>query len=266
MDGQPDNARACFRSGQLMDSDTENKEYASDYVLLDYLDALATVKLGGDGSDMLNLAKTLAKGRPLPPLDKSANVLIFVECGAGPFKFAGGEYREELHFGCGNSPVQHATIHVEAFSEDVDNYDDLCFQASTRGGRAMDHVLAGKAVFKTATDVAGNVGIISGAILAENRGTRDVGLGLLAAGVVSKIVSGATKPQADVRMWNNLPKYLGFALLRMQPGPHVLTVDFKDPAGFAMPGLTKTLNFTVPAEGGDKVLFVSDQSASPLTL
>jgi hypothetical protein len=93
-----------------------------------------------------------------------------------------------------------------------------------------------------------------------------VGIGLLAAGVVSKIVSGVTKPQADVRMWNNLPKYLAFAPLRMQPGPHVLAVDFKDPAGSVIPGMTKTVNFTVPADGADKVLFVSDQSASPLTL
>src|SRR5436190_13859639 len=38
MDGEPDNARACFRSAQFQDSDTENKEYSADYVLLDYLD------------------------------------------------------------------------------------------------------------------------------------------------------------------------------------------------------------------------------------
>lgn len=49
-----DNARACFRSAQLMDSDTENKTYANDYVLFDYLDGLGTTsKLSGDGSDAL---------------------------------------------------------------------------------------------------------------------------------------------------------------------------------------------------------------------
>ena len=45
MDGEPDNARACFRTGQLLDSDAENKTYVGDYALLDYLDGLASVKL-----------------------------------------------------------------------------------------------------------------------------------------------------------------------------------------------------------------------------
>src|ERR1041385_4279447 len=50
MDGEPDNARACFKSAQLMDSDAENKEYAADYATLDYLDGYASVKLNGDGA------------------------------------------------------------------------------------------------------------------------------------------------------------------------------------------------------------------------
>src|SRR6476469_7072366 len=47
MDGEPDNARACFKSAQLMDSDAENKEYAADYASLEYLDGYASVKLNG---------------------------------------------------------------------------------------------------------------------------------------------------------------------------------------------------------------------------
>ncbi|HLP24746.1 MAG TPA: tetratricopeptide repeat protein, partial [Acidobacteriota bacterium] len=49
-DGEPDNARACFRSGQLIDSVAEGDEYRADYVLLDYLDGLASAKLAADGS------------------------------------------------------------------------------------------------------------------------------------------------------------------------------------------------------------------------
>src|ERR1051325_4187510 len=52
-DGEPDNARACFRSGQLMDSDTEEKSFAGDYVLFDYLDGYITARLPGDGSDAI---------------------------------------------------------------------------------------------------------------------------------------------------------------------------------------------------------------------
>src|SRR5436189_425728 len=60
-DGELDNARACFRSAQIMDGDAENKSYASDYVLLDYLDGLATARLKGDGMEALERAKGLAK-------------------------------------------------------------------------------------------------------------------------------------------------------------------------------------------------------------
>jgi len=38
MNGEPDNARACFRNAQFQDSDTENREYANDWILMDYLD------------------------------------------------------------------------------------------------------------------------------------------------------------------------------------------------------------------------------------
>ena len=56
-DGEVDNARACFRSAQLQDADTEAHEYAADYVLLDYLDGFATVKLGGEAADELGRAQ-----------------------------------------------------------------------------------------------------------------------------------------------------------------------------------------------------------------
>jgi hypothetical protein len=61
MDGEIDNARACFRSAQFMDSDAENQSYANDYVLLEYLDGFATAKLGGDGSDALARSRKVAR-------------------------------------------------------------------------------------------------------------------------------------------------------------------------------------------------------------
>jgi hypothetical protein len=266
MSGEPDNARACFRSGEIMDSYAEDQQYASDYMLLDYLDALATVKLGGDGSDAFKLAQNLAKGRPLPPLDPKANVLIFLEFGAGPVKYSTGRYHEELRFGPGSSPVQSADIRVETFTEDIFPYDDLYFQATTRGGRAMDYVLEGKAHWKEGTEIAGAVAIGAGAVLAEDRHTQTAGLALLGAGVLTEIVSASMRPAADIRSWDNLPQYISFAPLRMQPGPHTLLVDFKDRTGTVIPGLTKTINFTVAANGPDKVIFVSDQSAALLNL
>src|SRR5262249_9558463 len=141
MDGEPDNARACFRSGQLEDSQTEDEQYSSDYVLLDYLDGLASVKLNGDGSDAFRRSQDLSKHSAKPPkYDAQANVLFFVEFGPGPRKYATGQYDEELRFQVPSSPVRSAEIKVDGQTFHVEPYDDLGFQATTRGGRVMDHI------------------------------------------------------------------------------------------------------------------------------
>jgi len=268
MDGEPDNARACFRSAEFEDSDTENHEYAGDWVLPDYLDGLATTKLGGDGSDAFKRAQADAKGLTLPPYNPKANVLFFLEFGPGPTKFATGQYQEKLCFYSPPSPVRSARINIEALQVPVAPTDDVGFQATTRGGRVMDHILGNKVVFKNATDIAGDVAILGGAgtLLAgggRNATMNEVGGGLLAAGIVSKIISSATIPAADTRAWNDLPHYLSFACLALAPGPHVATIEFLDPAGYVLPQLTKSVTFEVPAEGKDKVIFISDQSSTP---
>src|SRR5881394_146128 len=245
IDGELDNARACFRSGEIMDSDAENKSYSSDYVLLDYLDGLTTAKLGGDGSEALKRAKAEARIAKPSEYDLQANVLFFVEFGAGPAKYATGQYGEELRFRPGHSVVRSILIKVNDRTIRAEPYDDLTFQATTRGGRVMDHILANKAVFKTATDTAGNVAIIGGAILASQQGTPsaadEVGLGLLAAGLVSKIFSAATTPTADVRAWDNLPQFLSFTAVRLPAGPQAVTVEFLDANGSPIANLTQTV-------------------------
>ena len=82
-------------------------------------------------------------------------------------------------------------------------------------------------------------------------------------GVVSKVISSATTPEADTRAWDNLPRYVSFANLGLPPGPHTMTVEFKDAAGATLPNLTKTVTFEVPADAKDKVIFVSDRSSTP---
>ena len=220
-DGEPDNARACFRSAQLADSDTEEKVYSGDWVLADYLDGLASAKLGGDGSDALKRAQASAKGITLPPYNTHANVLVFIEFGPGPGKTATGEYAEELRITTTPSPVKSVQLTFDTFTIPAAPTDDVGFQATTRGGRVMDHILGRKAVFKSATDVAGNVALIGGlgtALVSHDRTTQEVGLGIALAGVISKVVSAATVPEADIRAWDNLPQYLTFMNLQLSPG------------------------------------------------
>jgi hypothetical protein len=266
-DGELDNARACFRSAEFEDSDTENKDYAGDWVLPDYLDGLATTKLGGDGSDALKRARADAKNINLPDFEPRANVIFILEYGPGPLKYGSGKYGEELRFRTRGSPVVSARIQTGKIDLPVAPCDNLNFQATTRGGRAMDHVLANKAVFKGATDTAGDVAMIGGlttAAASNNRTTQSVGLGLALAGLISKGISAATTPEADTRTWDNLPQYISFAAMKLTPGEHAVTIEFKDANGQVNPKLTKNFTINVPADR-DKVVFVSDTSTTPQT-
>lgn len=268
-DGELDNARACFRSAEFEDSDAENKEYKGDWVLPDYLDGLATTKLGSNGEDPFKRAKAVAKNINLPDYQPQANVLFIVEYGPGPQKYGGGQYGEQLRFRTRGSPVLSAQIKTGSINLSVAPCDDLNFQATTRGGRVMDHVLANKAVFKGTTDAVGDVAIMTGAVLASGRHHRnsaadEIGAGLIVVGIITKMFSAATTPEADTRQWDNLPQFISFATLKLAPGEHVVTVEFNDASSKANPQLTKTITVNVPADR-DKVVFVSDTSTTPQT-
>ena len=260
MEGDLGNARACFRSALLMDTDAESREYAADYALIEYLEGLATVKLGGSGSDAYDRAQEVFDRGSLPPYNAQANTLVFLEFGEGPTKYATGQYREELRFRPGRSVVHGAWLNVANQKMRILPIDDINFQATTRGGRVMDHVLANKAVFKSTTDTIGNAALMSGVVIGSHRGSEEVGLGLIAAGILGKVVAAATTPEADTRTWQNLPQYISFAALELPPGEHNATVQFTDPAGNVLSGMTETVTFTV-TPGEDAVLFLSDQSS-----
>ena len=260
MEGEPDNARACFRNGQFLDSDAQSQQYAGDYALLDYLDGLASVKLGADGADAWQRARANAKHTSPPPYDPQANVLFFLQFGQGPVKFAGGEYGEMLLYRDGFSEAYSARITIAGVTQTAGIYDDVTFQAHTRGGRVMDKILANKAAFKGTTDAVGNATLLSGLVLtqARDRTAREVGAGLALFGVLNKVVSAATTPRADTRSWDNLPQFLSFAALAVSPGRHNATVEFLDGRGQTVPRFTKNIVVEV-APGRDTVVFLSDR-------
>jgi tetratricopeptide (TPR) repeat protein len=271
-DGQPDNARACFRSGQVIDSDPEHENYDADYVLLDYLDGLASVKLQADGSDALARAQAHAgEAVALPPYNPAANVLVFAEYGYGPRKYAAGEHGEQLKFHVEDSPTRSARLVLENGRKIIPlpMYDDLGYQAVTRGGRVMDHILGNKAYFKTGANMAGDVAL-AGAVIAQDQSRRRerkgkdgddanaaaIGLGIL--GVIGKVASAATQTEADTRQWNNLPQRLSFAAIKLPPGDHVGRVEFLDRDGNVLDQRTQQVRFSVGGDDRDTVVFLSE--------
>lgn len=271
-DGEPDNARACFRSGQVIDSDPEGSNYVADYILLDYLDGLASMKLQADGRDAWARAQATAEGKlALPSYLPNANVLVFAEYGYGPRKVADGQYGERLRFHVEDSPSRSARLVLDQgrMIVPLPAYDDLGYQATTRGGRVMDHILGNKAYFKAGADVAGDVAL-AGAVIANDQARRRdrqgkddddaeraaVGLGIL--GVIGKIAAAATQTEADTRQWNNLPQRLSFAALALPPGEHAGRIEFLDRDGHVLAQRTQRVSFTVGADGRDTVVFLSE--------
>jgi hypothetical protein len=193
--------------------------------------------------------------------------MFFVEYGHGPRKYSGGEYGELLKFFTEQSKIRSARLEVEGRRIALPPYDDVNFQATTRGGRLMDHVLGNKAVFKQTTDTVGDVALV-GAMAAANHGGRDAdraALGLAAVGLISKIASSATTPQADIRTWENLPQYLSFSALSLASGDHPATLEFLDANGQVVQYLTQRFTITVPpadpsigAKAPDVVMFCSE--------
>ena len=271
-DGQPDNARACFRSGQVIDSGPEHENYDADYVLLDYLDGLASAKLNADGSDAYARAQAHAgESAVLPPYNPAANVLVFAEYGYGPRKYAAGEYGEFLRFYADDSPTRSARLVLDNGRKIIPlpAYDDLGFQATTRGGRVMDHILGNKAYFKTGANTAGDVAL-AGAVIAHDQGRRRerkgkdgddanfaaLGLGIL--GVIGKVASAATHAEADTRQWDNLPQRLSFAAIPLPPGQHDGRVEFLDREGNVLEQRTQRVSISVGADDRDTVVFLSE--------
>ena len=184
-------------------------------------------------------------------------------------RYITGNYGEELRFRIANSPVKSARIKVESLNVSVAPSDDVNFQATTRGGRVMDHILGNKAVFKATTDTVGNVALVGGlatAAASNDRTAQQVGLGIALAGLATKLVSAASKPEADTRMWDNLPQFISFAQLTLPPGQHTATVEFLGSDGKPVANLTKTITFSVTPTDRDKLIFVSDNSTTPQTL
>jgi hypothetical protein len=102
--------------------------------------------------------------------------------------------------------------------------EDLYFQASTRGGRPVEYILAGKAKFK---DAANTTADVSGAVALGALGAANISAasgnysGAAAASylsaasslisLVSSAVEASTTPAADTRTWESIPGSLWFA-------------------------------------------------------
>lgn len=236
-DGDWGNAAACAKRAQLEDIASKEQD-SGDWYSAEWLLAFASLKQNdpGTANDALARAAKFPNrlGNVLPPHAED-NVLIVAEAGRGPGKVGLGEYQEKLAF----VPGEYKTVKLEVDAPALppattSAADSVYLQATTRGTRKLDYILDGKAEFKSATDMAGNAAIVAGAATAmtsDNNTQSFVGAGLVAAGIISKVVAANTHPAADTRTWDNLPNSIFLYSFKCPVGTSKVTLKAYDASG-----------------------------------
>lgn len=245
--GEPDNARAAFKRGILADGESTEGDFRIDFTLLFWLAGRMSRLMGlpGEAEDFYAEARKAAEfarahgsrtsaDNPLLAEPDRGNLVLLVECGMGPEKYAAGAEQELARFRPRFHPAAFAQVTLNgqecgptAILIDVD------YQARTRGGTEMEGIREGKAVFKSLSRAAGAGALIWAAGDDSSSGSRDkaiAGLGLL-------LLSALTSSAADVRHWPTLPSTVQAIALDVPPGSHFLVLDFLDAQGRVLPDL-----------------------------
>jgi hypothetical protein len=273
-----DNALACFKSGQLADSDVANELYKCDYGLLQAMEAkcyelrnqpteydeiadlavqsfkmtypevrelvsqkqamqdqLQSQKGSRREQGMQNLEdleKSLDEAMEKiddaygSPLFDEYNTLVIIWSGRSPSMVRAGQYGEQRMIVKNPSRENRYEVLVDGreWQDAIQGFGDVTFQATTRGGRMMDNVLANQAAAKAFTDGLGNAFIDA----ADDAGTPEAALAMLAIGLVVKGVGAAMNAEADIRSWQTLPDTFQVVPMTLAPGEHVLDINCFD--------------------------------------
>lgn len=203
-DGDYQNARISFREAERMDTMSDAEEFQSDFAAMNYLQgwSLRCQGRASDAKEYFDLAAKAQQGLTAPA--EGDNVLFIGELGNGPVKArdsaqahkllfqAGAEYPETLAtvtYGPAGTPVTLPLMEAS----------NVTYQATTRGGRAIDGLMNGKANWKEGTDGVGT------ALMTQGLMGGDGGGYMAMAGLALSIFSSAMKTNADIRAWDGLP-------------------------------------------------------------
>jgi len=185
-------------------------------------------------------------------LDDAPNVILMVESGRGPRKIREGEYGEVLKIVPSRSPGREPAVSLRGTEEAPDTLvegadpdgpmalafpatqetttrmdpvylDSYTWQGTTRGSRAVDGFLEGKAVYKDASFISGIV-LDSMADAARASGSDELAAAMQIASAVLLISGAVTNPSADIREWGLLPDSLFLVTADLAPGEHELNI------------------------------------------
>lgn len=237
-EGDYENARASFRSGLMQSSFAQEEQFRSGFATLMFLEGWASQLLRDpQARDAYDEAAKYRKDWKAPEADH--DTLVIAELAGSPRKVGDGVGHHEIVYRkARRTPEAGAEVRV-ATAPPLRLYrmEDLFWQATHRGERAIDRIIDGKVSFQnttaTAGDALGRIASEGSVISAGFGGGGGAALGGLAAvGAIASLVALNVKPAADVRFWNNLPETLHVATLRSgAPGQPEVAVRLVDEAG-----------------------------------
>jgi tetratricopeptide (TPR) repeat protein len=245
-EGDFENARASFRGGMFQDVAGENAEYEEDFALLSLLDGFAS-QCNGDfelAEESFRDASSHRPGFEWP--SPSHNVIVVAETGRSPEKYGDGPGNSWLRFRQGGLTEDQAVrIRLDDALAAAFPFEDLYYQASTRGGRPIEVVLEGQAKFKDDMHLLGKgaqgvgAAVLAAGTIGDSSEAQLVGAGLFLGGLLIDAMSNAVKPNADTRAWQSLPGRVHAATFATTRAETPIQVEFLDAAGDPIPSLTQ---------------------------
>lgn len=234
--GDWENAQASFKAGVLQDTFAEEERFRADVASMIWLEGWANRCQGkSETADRLfKEAGTIRADLTLPA--PTENLLVIAETGRGPTKHAGGRQSQKLVIreGFSGNPALVAIVNGKRLP--LPEAEDLFFQASTRGGRAVDSILAEKAGTKETTKGIANAATTAGTVAAMHSGSSGnrnealIGLGLILAGAIADAAANNMNANADTRTWDTLPHSIHLSAAR-PPDVMGSKIDIQDPSG-----------------------------------
>lgn len=256
--GDFDNARAGFRFAQLQDTMSAAEQYQDDMALAQYLVGWSYWCEGQRSAAAEEFERARRQRPALAAPQPGDNLLLLAELGSAPIKFRSGQFGELQRMRSGPpTPLQQVAFRVEGADGPSRLLpavlaEDLLFQASTRGGAAVDSIRAGKASFRQGAELLTQAGAgvstaafgVAAAGAYTGRDSRDIaGIGVVAGlvALAARGVASSSETLADVRYWPNLPEKIYLGSARLPAGPAQIDTGFYSFGGRPQQAIAGTL-------------------------
>jgi len=179
--------------------------------------------------------------------DLSHNTLLIAETGRSPRKLADGVGHSELVYRRGKAFKENRVkFRINNLQTVAYPMEDIYFQSASRGGRAVDKILKGKAVFReksshiglTLSNIA-NKAILISPLLGSAGGVASMASGGVAVlGAVATFAAIHSNPHADVRYWKNLSDTVHIHTFQSDTANLAVSAEYFDRKGRGYPSLT----------------------------